>query len=650
MRIADTPKRAGPRTGSPDARSEGGNERQPISIASGSYPATADGTPVSVEAAFRRVRLLVGALVLVRLWTASSLPHCRRRCCSSPGSGRSTSSAYIAERQDERTRMLLGVVQLLADTLVVLLVAWAQHGHTSADSADWAVLVLPAIEGAIRFRVPGAVASWLVARRRLRGRQHGQRPRACRPRPSPSASPSYCSSRCPSATSPIISSPRSTPTGAAAPRPRSDRLLLRTAALGGRRTSRLDVDEILDVIHDTVGEMGFTDPRSSSSSGPAMPWPVSTSCSTTARSPAARRPGPRRHFPRRAFAVVGVAGPRFGARARDRGRRPAPRPQDRTGHGKHHVRAPRSRRSGAVDARRVAAGHDRRPDRRAHALWPEADGPPDAPVESLELFVAQAGASLHNAQVHPGLEELKDRLDHEASHDPLTELANRRRFTEELSRIAGRGRPGDLLGVLFLDLDGFKDVNDRYGHDAGNDLLVAVADRLRECVRPGDLVARLGGDEFTIMLTRLESVAPAAAVARTHLRPTVGAVPARRRARSRSRRASASPSRPPTPRTAPTCCGGPTPRCITPSRAAKRAGRWTRAHSNRPAVQAHDLAANGSRRRGLRPKKPLKLGLISPIPRRERVTMHPALPNIAWRKCESQPAAERARRTQRVDA
>ncbi len=147
------------------------------------------------------------------------------------------------------------------------------------------------------------------------------------------------------------------------------------------------------------------------------------------------------------------------------------------------------------------------------ARWPDRLPPPDASLESLELFAAQAGASLRNAQVHRGLEELKDRLDHEASHDPLTGLANRRRCLDEIEGRAGRRHQSGLLGVLFVDLDGFKDVNDRHGHHAGNDLLVAVADRLRECVRPGDLVARLGGDEFTIVLTRLESAAPAVAVA-----------------------------------------------------------------------------------------------------------------------------------------
>ncbi len=88
-----------------------------------------------------------------------------------------------------------------------------------------------------------------------------------------------------------------------------------------------------------------------------------------------------------------------------------------------------------------------------------------------------------------------------AYQDMLTGLANRAQFNEYLNRLLERQRPeGEMLAVLFLDLDRFKIVNDTLGHDVGDLLLKAVAERIVGCVRTSDLVARLGGDEFTVVL------------------------------------------------------------------------------------------------------------------------------------------------------
>jgi diguanylate cyclase len=102
----------------------------------------------------------------------------------------------------------------------------------------------------------------------------------------------------------------------------------------------------------------------------------------------------------------------------------------------------------------------------------------------------------------------------QAFRDALTRLPNRALFQDRVSHGLARAnrRPG-MLAVLFIDLDGFKDVNDSLGHGAGDHLLCMVAERLRAVVRPGDTVARLGGDEFAILLEDISSADDSAAVA-----------------------------------------------------------------------------------------------------------------------------------------
>ncbi len=91
--------------------------------------------------------------------------------------------------------------------------------------------------------------------------------------------------------------------------------------------------------------------------------------------------------------------------------------------------------------------------------------------------------------------ELHEQLRHQADHDPLTGLANRRLFADRM-----RAAEHTLTAVLLIDLDGFKRVNDTYGHHTGDEVLLFVAGRLREAAGPDDVVARLGGDEFAVLL------------------------------------------------------------------------------------------------------------------------------------------------------
>ena len=100
---------------------------------------------------------------------------------------------------------------------------------------------------------------------------------------------------------------------------------------------------------------------------------------------------------------------------------------------------------------------------------------------------------------------LTEEMDHLARHDALTSLPNRTLFLDRVEQAVSRSRRhGTSLAVLFLDLDGFKGVNDRFGHAEGDELLKQVAERLVGCVRETDSVARLGGDEFAVLVEGVE--------------------------------------------------------------------------------------------------------------------------------------------------
>lgn len=112
------------------------------------------------------------------------------------------------------------------------------------------------------------------------------------------------------------------------------------------------------------------------------------------------------------------------------------------------------------------------------------------------------------------LQESENRLTHMAHHDPLTGLPNRRALLDRARQgMALAQRQGSRLALLFVDIDGFKPVNDQLGHEAGDLLLQALASRLRQTVRQADVVARLGGDEFVVLLTDVPDRERVAAVA-----------------------------------------------------------------------------------------------------------------------------------------
>jgi diguanylate cyclase (GGDEF)-like protein len=131
------------------------------------------------------------------------------------------------------------------------------------------------------------------------------------------------------------------------------------------------------------------------------------------------------------------------------------------------------------------------------------------------LLVTTLGAALESHRMILQLNTARERARHLATHDQLTGLANRSLFHDRLAQaVSAARRSRQRLAVLFLDLDGFKSINDTLGHAVGDGLLRGIARRLASCLRETDTAARLGGDEFAVLLTNLAGELDAATVAR----------------------------------------------------------------------------------------------------------------------------------------
>lgn len=122
------------------------------------------------------------------------------------------------------------------------------------------------------------------------------------------------------------------------------------------------------------------------------------------------------------------------------------------------------------------------------------------------FWSADVEARIGVARDVTALTQAEEELRFLAHHDPLTALTNRSLFNDRLDAALHEAqRHNRSLALLFVDIDGFKGINDMHGHAMGDRVLCAIARRLERCVRESDLVARMGGDEFTLMLTDIQS-------------------------------------------------------------------------------------------------------------------------------------------------
>ncbi|MFL6099490.1 MAG: putative bifunctional diguanylate cyclase/phosphodiesterase [Actinomycetales bacterium] len=243
---------------------------------------------------------------------------------------------------------------------------------------------------------------------------------------------------------------------------------LRGVAVAARRMSSLDLPTVVGEVTHAAEQLGFTEVVLVSRDG-SVPSSTAADSSTTGRGS-------------KWFDRVVSAGDRTGysilttAEAEEAGVTLQPR--------EVLVAAPVAS-AGAADA----------------VLLGRHDGPvPSTQGEGLALLATQANAAIANARRFEDGRAFEARLAHEATHDPLTGLPNRALLTDRAhSALARSKRHGTVVSVIFIDLDGFKEINDVLGHAMGDELLRAVAARLVMHLRPEDTCARLGGDEFVVL-------------------------------------------------------------------------------------------------------------------------------------------------------
>ena len=241
-------------------------------------------------------------------------------------------------------------------------------------------------------------------------------------------------------------------------------------------------------------------------------------------------------------------------------------------------------RRGVLERRRAEGrrGCDDRPTQRmdgedvrpSHQQWATRRQPARSLAVGFALSILVAALMLvlrtGRARALRLVAERTDELRHQALHDALTDLPNRALIMDRIEQLLARSRRNGTTGAaLFIDLDDFKNVNDSLGHEAGDRLLVAVAERLTSTLRDADTIGRMGGDEFVVLIDGAQlDVAPGAR-RRTPARRDAPTLRARGRHDAADRSTPASASRSAIARRVGSCCAMPTSRCTRRRRAGK---------------------------------------------------------------------------------